>query len=521
MNTSQAMITEYFKRTAMDNPAPALRWGKGSVLSWSELYARASRLAQHLLHERDVQPGECIAIGMERGPEFMVAAYAVLLAGAVYFPLDAKTPVARMASMLVTARCRVAFCTEAQSATLLAAEPDLELILREQLSAIDETGQQRLHDRPLPELSAAGPAYLIFTSGSTGAPKGVLVSHGALINRLEWHQHHSGMQADEVILQRTALTFDVSLWELFLPALNGGSHYLLQPGLEAFPRGIVSVLASEKISIMHVVPSLLKPVLQELQEGESVLPALRQVYVSGESLSASLVGQFRQWFGDRCLLTNLYGPTEAAIDVTWYDCKEDGVVAIPIGQPLPSCELFIVDPETRALKGEHEIGEIAIGGICLAEGYYNRPDLTDKAFIVHPALQQRLYLTGDLGWYETGRGFFCQGRKDTQVKLRGLRIELGEIEHHLLNHAGISEAVACVVEDGDGEQWLVAAIAGDSPQDTQLLRQYLATLMPAYMLPARYWQTGKLPRNSSGKLDRKAVATALREHFFAEMAVSA
>ncbi len=218
------------------------------------------------------------------------------------------------------------------------------------------------------------------------------------------------MTDSDIILQRTALTFDVSLWELFLPALNGASNYLLQPGLESFPRGIVAALENENVTVVHFVPSLLKPVLLELQEGNVdtlPLPALRRVYVSGESLSASLVDQFQKVFASRCLLTNLYGPTEAAIDVSFYDCVETLSGVIPIGQALTGCQLYVLNPDNLALKADSEEGEIAIGGICLAEGYYNRQDLTDKAFIFHPELQQRIYLTGDLGWYEEGSGFFC------------------------------------------------------------------------------------------------------------------
>ncbi|WP_275385270.1 amino acid adenylation domain-containing protein [Xenorhabdus bovienii] len=526
-------ITDYFESTARDNQNPAIRWGKGNALSWGELYERAQRLAHYLVNERGICQGDCVAIGLERSPEFLVAAYAVLLAGGVYFPVEAKTPAARLTSMFATAQCRIAFCNVAQGSLFTQAKPGLELIGREFLTEISTSHcldhrcfnfhQSESTGKKVRQRRATDPAYLIFTSGTTGIPKGVLVNHGAFINRLQWHQAHSEMTDSDIILQRTALTFDVSLWELFLPALNGASNYLLQPGLEAFPRGIVAALVSENITVVHFVPSLLKPVLQELQElqDDSVetpsLSALRRVYVSGESLPASLVTQFQKIFASRCLLTNLYGPTEAAIDVSFYDCVETVPDAIPIGQPLTGCQLYILEPDSLTLKADSEEGEIAIGGICLAEGYYNRKDLTDKVFIFHPELQQRLYLTGDLGWHEKGRGFFCQGRKDTQVKLRGLRIELGEIEHHLLNYPSITEAVACVVEDEDQEQWLVAAIvAGGRELNEQDIRQFLAAQVPAYMLPTRYWQARNLPRSGSGKLDRKTIAQNMRDLFFTD-----
>ncbi|CDG18418.1 amino acid adenylation domain-containing protein [Xenorhabdus doucetiae] len=528
------MITDYFESTARENPNPAIRWGSGNILSWEALYVRVQRLAHYLLNERNLRQGECVAIGFERSPEFLVAAYAVLLAGGVYFPVDLKIPIARLTSMLTTAQCRIVFCHSKQENTnqknlFAQANAELEQISREQLEEI--TLSPRLENKhhntfsvTMPPLQATDPAYLIFTSGTTGTPKGVLVNHGAFINRLEWHQQHSGITDSDIILQRTALTFDVSLWEIFLPALNGASHYLLQPGMESFPRAIVAALASEKITIVHFVPSLLKPVLQELQDSHAdispPLPALRRVYVSGESLLASLVAQFHSVFNPRgslvnCSLTNLYGPTEAAIDVSFYDCIKTSSHLVPIGNALTGCKLYLVDPDNLALKAGSGQGEIAIGGLCLAEGYYNRPDLTEKVFVFHPEIQERIYLTGDLGWYEKETGFFCQGRKDTQVKLRGLRIELGEIEHHLLNYPSITEAVACVVADHEQVQWLVAAIvAGQEELDPQAIRQFLSAQMPAYMLPARYWQTQYLPRSSSGKLNRKVIAQNMRDRFF-------
>ncbi|BET96834.1 amino acid adenylation domain-containing protein [Xenorhabdus taiwanensis] len=515
-------ITDYFASIARDNPNPAIRWGKGNTLSWEVLSLRAKRLAHHLIYKRELRRGECVAIGLERSPEFLVAAYAVLLAGGIYFPVDAKTPVTRLSSMFATACCRLAFCANDKVSLFSQIGDELALIQHDQL---EEITTQLSSDSPLnlPQLQATDPAYLIFTSGTTGTPKGVLVNHGAFINRLEWHQRHSELVDTDIILQRTALTFDVSLWELFLPALSGASHYLLQPGLESYPRAIVAALTGENITVVHFVPSLLKPVLQELKnndmpdglESDPPLASLRQVYVSGESLPASLVTQFYEIFIARCRLTNLYGPTEAAIDVSFYDCEATPPNLIPIGQTLTGCQLYIVDPDTLALKAESETGEIAIGGVCLAEGYCSRQDLTDRVFMFHPELQQRIYLTGDLGWYVQERGFFCQGRKDTQVKLRGLRIELGEIEHHLLNYPAITEAVACVVEDDEQEQWLVAAIvAGQEELEPQAIRQFLAAQVPAYMLPARYWQTGQLPRSSSGKLDRKVIAQSIRTRFF-------
>ncbi|MET0549623.1 MAG: amino acid adenylation domain-containing protein [Xanthomonas sp.] len=512
------LLPEYFHH-AIASDAPAIRWGTGQTMSWAALGAAAYDLARRLCEDHGVSRGDRVAVCMLRDPSTLVVIYAVMLAGAVYFPVDPTTPAARLTAMMEVAECRVAFAQSAHAERIARTRTDLRVFDAAEIVLSQPHGGRGTHRLPTTAASIRGddPAYLIFTSGSTGTPKGVLVNHAALANRLQWHQSHSRMRQDDVILQRTALTFDVSLWELFLPALSGGSLYLLRPGLEAFPRGIVHALAAGGVSIVHFVPSLLKPVLEELLQdprGDAAAPRLRQVYVSGEALPASLVQRFGQVLGARASLCNLYGPTEAAIDVTYFDCDAPVEAAVPIGWPLPGCQLHIVHAQTRAPCADGEVGEISLGGICLAEGYLNRPELTSEVFVQHPQLG-RIYLTGDLGWRSQEGLFFFDGRKDAQVKLRGLRVELGEIEHHLLQQPQVTAAAACVLVDADGEQWLVAAVAGVPIDfDARQVRERLAEHLPAYMLPARLMAFEQLPRSSSGKLDRRAIAAALEANLF-------
>lgn len=502
------LLLDYFRDTATANALPAVRWGNGASMSWQELGVAACHIANLLRAEYRIAPGDPVGVFMAREPLAVVAMYAILLAGGVYFPIDPASPPARRASMLDIARCRV-ICS---SGKLDEGPPGVSVL--DMACRVDAMPEQDRASWPDQEAVPQGsdPAYLIFTSGSSGSPKGVLVSHAALANRLEWHQHHSAMGVEDVILQRTALTFDVSLWELFLPALNGGSHYLLRPGLEAFPRGIVHALTAGEVSIVHFVPSLLKPVLQELSlDSERVArpSRLRQMYVSGEALPASLVGLFHDVLGETCGLCNLYGPTEAAIDVSYHDCIDPAPRIVPIGKALPGCRLLIVDPLTRRPLAPETVGEIALAGTCLAAGYLNRQDLTDQVFVHDAALGERIYLTGDLGWCDRDGCFHYVGRKDDQVKLRGLRIELGEIEHHLLTHPQIAEAAAAVILDANQEQWLVAAIVSGDHLPAESIRSFLEDKLPEYMLPTRAIRFSGLPRTASGKLDRQTIARDL------------
>ncbi len=513
------MLTEYLVALASKSTQPAIRWGHNQEMTWAELYRQASSLAQHLIDHGALVKGECVAVGFERSAEFIVASYAVLLAGGVYCPIDPKQPPGRLQAMLKTANCRIGFGDQLLRQVVADKCVDLQLIDTQQVNQITDNKNIEAISAKRTKILPEDGAYLIFTSGTTGQPKGVLVNHGALINRLEWHKTHSELTAKDIILQRTAVTFDVSLWELFLPALVGASHYLLQPGFEFFPKALIATLQESRASVVHFVPSLLKPILQELQAGgmtADALPQLRQVYVSGEAWLPSLVTQYHQFFGSRCRLTNLYGPTEAAIDVTFFDCTEPDINTVPIGHPLQHCELNVVDPLTMAVKSPGEVGELAISGVCLAEGYLQQQEMTNKVFIEHVGLKKRIYLTGDLGWQDANTGlFYWQSRKDTQIKLNGLRIELGEIEHHLLSLAPVKEAVVVVVQDPDQQQWLVAALQGNLSNHNQGdIRKALSDKIPSYMMPARFWMAEALPRTSSGKHDRKMIAENVRSMFF-------
>jgi amino acid adenylation domain-containing protein len=350
-------------------------------------------------------------------------------------------------------------------------------------------------------------AYVIYTSGSTGQPKGVMNGHRGVVNRLCWAQQAYGLSPADRVLQKTPFSFDVSVWEFFLPLLAGAQLVIAKPHGHQDPAYLAALLVREQVSMVHFVPSMLQVFLD--QADLPACPALRRVLCSGEALPHALQMRFhRQW--PDVELHNLYGPTEAAVDVTAWRCSpEPDLGIVPIGYPIANTQIYILDSHLQPVP-LGVAGEIHIGGIQVARGYLNRPALTAERFITDPFRKDgsgRLYKTGDLGRWLPNGSIEYLGRNDFQVKIRGLRIELGEIETRLAACAGIREAVVIAREDVPGDKRLIAYLipeTGHTPDPGELRRQ-LAGQLADYMLPSAFVTLEQFPLSTNGKLDRHAL----------------
>ncbi|EON30316.1 Non-ribosomal peptide synthetase modules-related protein, partial [Gordonia terrae C-6] len=279
--------------------------------------------------------------------------------------------------------------------------------------------------------------YTLFTSGSTGRPKGVTVSQAAVVNRLGWMQSLFGLEQRDVVLWKTPVSFDVSVWELFWPLMVGASVVVAEPGGHRDPWYVASVVERCGVSVCHFVPSMLSVFVEALGEsaqqqgsvgrGSVGLGSLRQVFCSGEALGVGAVEGLRGLVPS-VRVVNLYGPTEAAVDVTSY-VVSGGEVVVPIGRAVPNVSVWVLDSRLRPVP-VGVVGELYLGGVQVARGYASRAGLTAERFVADPfgGVGVRLYRTGDrVRWSGVGELEYV-GRVDFQVKLRGQRIELGEIE---------------------------------------------------------------------------------------------
>ncbi len=484
-------LVSLFEKQAGSRPtATALLYEDVSITRQC-LNETANKLANLLINEYSIQTGDAVALSINPGFEMVYSMLAVLKAGAAYVPIDPECPVERYKYILSNT-----------GAKLLITNHDLPQEIVQQfgdkiidwstlnLDKADST-------RPGGHVQPSDLAYIIYTSGSSGRPKGVEIPHRGAVNRIHWmHRHYSFSEAD-VILQKTAYTFDVSVWEFFLSLCFGCPLVLCRKELTRDPSLIISACAQYKITTMHFVPTMYDAMLAFLQPvHKSSLASLRHLFTSGEALLPHAVQAHYAYFN--IPLHNLYGPTEASVDVTYFETHA-GDRVIPIGKPIYNTSIYILDKEL-GLVPEGVAGQIAIGGIGVARGYRNSPELSAEKFIKEPFKEKGLiYLTGDLGRWGSGGQLEYLGRQDDQVKIKGFRVEPAEVENLLLQFPYVTGA-SVVAKDTR----LLAFYTGEQlPEAARMFTSYLLRYIPEYMVPAQFTWLEALPRTSSGKVNRK------------------
>ena len=469
-------------------------------LAYRDLNQRTNQLA-HRLRKLGVGPDMLVAVCAERSLEMVIALLATLKAGGAYVPLDPEYPRDRLRTMLQDSKPPVVL-TQAHLLDRVPSSAAQVICLDRDWPSLTQENA----DNPSPELAGKNLAYCIYTSGSTGKPKGVLNIHEAIVNRLLWMRDEYKITSADRILQKTPYSFDVSVWEFFLPLITGATLVMARPGGHKDPAYLVKLIQEQQITTLHFVPSMLALFLEadDLDRCTSV----RQVFASGEALSLELQSRFFERFHGN--LHNLYGPTEAAVDVTCWECNPGYArPVVPIGKPVANTQAYILNEQLQPVPVGVG-GELHIGGIQLARGYLNRPDLTTEKFIPDPFSQNanaRLYKTGDLARFLPDGNIEFLGRLDDQVKLRGFRIELGEVEAVLSECAGVQLAAVTVREDIPGDKRLVAYLMPVAGREISLhaVRAHLKEKLPEFMLPSRFVVLTEMPMTTSGKVDRRAL----------------
>ncbi|MFG2386696.1 amino acid adenylation domain-containing protein [Streptomyces avermitilis] len=479
-----ATLQELFAAQAARTPDRTAVVFEGTELTYSELDLRAERLAR-LLAEHGAGPETCVAVVLPRSETLVVTLLAVLRTGAAYLPVDPGYPAERIQYLLDDAR---PVLTLTEDHPLFGAEPSGGAVVAGPAACLPEH-----------------PAYVIYTSGSTGAPKGVVVSHASIVNRLTWMQDRYRLDATDRVLQKTPAGFDVSVWEFFWPLLNGATLVVARPGGHQDPAYLARLMRAQRITTAHFVPSMLAVFAAEPAAAQ--LPDLRRLISSGEALPAELAERVGATIGAG--LHNLYGPTEAAVDVTAWECRtEPGAVSVPIGSPVWNTALYVLDSALRPVP-PGVAGELYIAGAQLARGYLHRPALTAGRFVACPfgGAGERMYRTGDVAaWRADGQLEFL-GRADDQVKVRGFRVEPAEIEAALARHDGVGRVVVVPRADASGDTRLLAYVVptgADRPRPAAL-REFLGGLLPEHLVPAAFVVLDELPLTPNGKLDRRAL----------------
>jgi len=507
-----------FEENAARTPDAVAVVCKREQLTYRELNERANQLA-HYLQSLGVGREDFVSMYLDRSLEVAVAALAIWKAGAVFVPLDPDYPRQRIALILEDCQPRVLLSNRRLIDDLDYSGP--AIVLERDGAAI----QGHSRKNPRHDVTLENAAYVIYTSGSTGKPKGTINHHRALSNLMTSDVAANAFTRDDRYLSRCALGFDVFVQELLRPFMTGGT--LVLAGNEEYrdPAALVQLIQTQRVSVVIAVPAMWKAILDE--PGSERCESIRYVFCGGDLLTPEVMQLHKAKL--KAELFNIYGPAETAIWVTVFSCDGDRARnRIPIGRPIPNCRIYVLDDQWNPVPIGVE-GELYVAGVAVGRGYLNRPELTAERFLPDPFMDSAdasmsgsatpgstmpgatMYRTGDRArWLPDGNIEFL-GRRDNQIKIRGVRIEIGEIESVLRQHPLVNDAAVDVRELPDGEKGIAAYLvdhpeesnALDDPRAVEDLREYIQQRVPSAMQPASYTVVDHLPLSPNGKIDRR------------------
>jgi amino acid adenylation domain-containing protein len=500
-------LVAQFEATAAESPdAPAISVGEARW-SYAELNAHVNRLAA-VLCTLNVDRGALVAVCIPRSPLLLIGLLAIQKCGAAYLPLDPEFPAQRLSYMLADSGAHLLLTSGGLPGGMRSPEGvqvlDADAALnRGPIASADPVSVAANRGRyPQP----CDPAYVIYTSGSSGRPKGVVVSHGALLNFLHSMRVRPGLTAQDVLAAVTTIAFDIAALELYLPLMVGARIELVPRQTAADGAALAQLLERSGATILQATPATWRMLLETGWSGGDGFRAL----CGGEALSRPLADSLLKCVGQ---LWNLYGPTETTVWST-VDRIESGTHAISIGRPIANTQVHILDPAGERVP-VGVVGAICIGGDGLADGYHRRPALTAERFLPDcraAAAGRRLYVTGDLGRWGADGKLYHVGRGDTQVKIRGFRIELAEIERVLEEQAEVRQAVVVVRDAQTGDPRLIAYATYRPGQDLTPgeVRERLRRRLPEFMVPSIVIPLLSMPVTPNGKADRAALPDPFR-----------
>ncbi|WP_319925450.1 non-ribosomal peptide synthetase [Xenorhabdus littoralis] len=494
-------VHELFEQQAAKTPDAVAVVFEEVTLTYQQLNVKANQLAS-CLQELGVQQGTLVGICMQRSVEMIVGLLGILKAGGAYVPLEPSYPPQRIAYILQDSGISVVLTQKPHQPIFTHFNGKL-VFLNAQST---ELQSQKALSNPIGRSTPDNLCYVLYTSGSTGAPKGCMLPHSAIVNRLRWMQDKYRLNVTDNVLQKTPYSFDVSAWEFFWPLMSGATLIFAAPEGHKNPDYLIRLICEKQITTCHFVPSMLD-VFINTRESEKCV-SLTRIFTSGEALPYSVLECVNQKL--QVKLHNLYGPTEAAIDVSYWEGEKREDKKTLIGKPIANTQLYIVDDRMNLLPVGAP-GELLIGGAGLAKGYLNLPERTEQSFISNPFADdpaEKVYRTGDLvRWLADGNIEFL-GRMDNQVKIRGFRIELGEIETCLKHCKDVKTCAVLLTEDRHSGNFITAYVVlhPNVALSVKALKAFLRQRLPDFMVPAQLVLLDALPVTSNGKLDRKALS---------------
>ncbi|MEL5260625.1 amino acid adenylation domain-containing protein [Serratia nevei] len=502
---AQSCAHVLFEQWAQRTPDAVAVVNDRDSLSYAQLNAHANQLA-HQLIAQGVRPGDRVATSLERSVSLVIAQLAILKAGGAYVPLDPHLPVARQAWIIGDS-----------GASLILCDRDIDREIAGEIAClrIDRLRQNPTHDPAVPRAGDA-PAYIMYTSGSTGTPKGVMVTHQGIL-RLAINNRFASFERGDRFAFAANPAFDASTLEMWGALLNGASLAIIAPEVLTEAEALAAALVRQGINVLFLTTSLFNQYAHSIA---ATLAQLKYLLSGGEAADPHAFARMLKEAGPVRLI-NAYGPTECTVFATTATIERvDPWQRLPIGRPIGNTRIYLLDEHGQPVP-LGATGEIYIAGPGVALGYLNRAELTAERFLADPFNPgERMYRTGDLARYLADGNIDYLGRNDRQVKIRGFRIECGEIEARVAGHPAVREAVVDVLGEADNKR-LVAWVVPEADADRQTLavtlRQYLAGMLPEFMLPAAWVALDTLPLTPNGKLDRRVLPEPQEDAYVREV----
>ncbi|HEU4508572.1 MAG TPA: amino acid adenylation domain-containing protein [Pyrinomonadaceae bacterium] len=515
----QASVIELFDKNVAQFPTKTAITCGEQQLTYSELAQRANRLANFLI-SHGATAGTLVAVYSDDSINLITAILATLKAGATFVPLDTRLPEQRLKLLLSLAPPQF-LITESHLVKPLTAltQSALKVICLDAAFATDSASHldhlfdyHDYTDASVPPLSSDPDqlSYIYFTSGSTGLPKPIAGRLKGIAHFIDWEIHELELTSDVRVSHLLAATFDGSLRDIFVPLCAGGTMCVpADRDIVLDGRALLQWLDHEQITLVHCVPSMLRAMVNEEMDADA-LQNLNHVVLAGEPLMGRDVKSWKQVYGERVEFVNLYGTSETTMAKFCYRVKagDEQREVMPIGQPIAGAAALIVDEKGRPCS-PGMVGEIYIQTPYRSLGYYRQPELTSEAFIPNPLSDDPsdiVYRTGDLARVLPDGNFEFLGRRDHQVKIRGVRVELAEVERVLASHDGVAHSAVIALDDAHGYQYLCAYVELAGERTTAEIAEHAEAHLPDYMLPSAYVVLDQLPQTLSGKVDRRALA---------------
>ncbi|SET04738.1 non-ribosomal peptide synthetase [[Clostridium] polysaccharolyticum] len=467
-------------------------------ITYGQLDKMVNDIAARLLR-RNAKKGDFIGVYLEKSPDLIAAALAILKIGAVYVPIAHEYPKERLEYII----------HDAGLSCILIDEKDNDYQCEKELITVNN--KEYSEDVKLPrveqcKISKDDLAYVIYTSGTTGTPKGVMIHHEGFANRIKWQMDYFDVQYEDKVLMKAPIGFDISLWEMFLPIYSGATCVIAKENGYKDISYLISLIESEKITIAQFVPSILRFIIEISKEPNcSLKNFLKKLVSSGEELNKELVQECLQVL-PKTNLYNFYGPTETSICVSACLLNEiKDFTYIPLGDAIRNMNLFLLDEDMQKITEDGVKGEIYITGIGVGKGYINKPEQTRKAFL--PSIEdknKKMYKTGDIGFYYKGNIIYV-GRNDQTIKLQGNRIDLGEIEAKIYEQSFVEQTVVKCIQKDNGAKVLVAFLklnSDDKEKYVQEIKTSLKRTLPKYMIPQFFVTDCSFELTANGKIDK-------------------